>query len=1164
MRKIYLILSLAFLFLLGCENHLEMTLPEGPQGEQGPQGEDGLSAFDLWKIFYQKGPNATFEDFMNSLRGKDGKDGAVPIIGANGNWYINGVDTNIPAEGKDGKDGKDGVTPEIGSNGNWWIGGKDTGIRAEGRDGYTPKIGYNGNWWINGSDTGFPAIGKDGKDGVDGITPQIGYNGNWWIDGQDTGVPVTGKDGKPGIDGITPTIGSNGNWYIDDCDTGVPARGQDGKDGKDGITPNIGANGNWYIDGDDTGVPAKGVDGVTPQIGGNGNWYINGQDTGVPARGKDGKDGVDGVTPHIGGNGNWYINGQDTGVPAKGITPIIGGNGNWYIDGRDTGVPARGKDGVDGVTPHIGGNGNWYVGSYDTGVPAKGVTPFVGGNGNWYIDGVDTGVPATGADGIDGATPQIGESGNWVIDGCDTGIPAVGKDGKDGVCCEITIGYNGNWWIDGEDTGKKAVGEDGKDGVTPEIVIGWNGNWFINGVDTGVRAVGKDGKDGLDGIDGVSPTVGSNGNWYIGDFDTGVPAKGADGIDGHTPEIGSNGNWWINGEDSGIPAQGKDGSDGKDGVDGKTSYELWKEAVDAGDMTNKDGSQYTGGNSWEAFLKWLQGGDVSVLHQYWLSQGNTGDLQAFIEALFDCHCDGVTIIVFAPNDCLNLDIDNNIAAIPNATLTVGTEPGAKVQITGNGVTTQDKTVAAGDSEVKFTIPRTAEDQFVLITVTLPGGETSDQITKSARIPALKFIELESATIVKVEGEEKDIATITFKEEPIELYINGTLVYDPVNGVKNNWEVSADKKTFTKTYTRAASPYPITVKGIGDDNGCSIFTNLLEVPQLTPVEINGDIEVAVGECDATLTLKGTKGMTVTAKTSFNNETLVMDEGPEGVYTVKVPRRFTQYTVAVSAAKAGAGTVNKTVQIKDQALLPTPFTYEFTTANSLDPVVKGTFTNPNSKNIEITFSRNLRNTGSGNPRLPWTDGANDVNDTKTVTVPANGSVTLEFLKNVADDFSTGRYTLYFETTSFCGLPYKNNYSVQNQTDFSHGFRKVGEEGGDDGSGYPGGGGSNPYDPDYDVPTLNPGEESTHTIFEVWITDAIPNSYAQFLLNTKDGFRSIWGGSKKVDENGHIRILVKMHNDDVAIANGGIGEIKLSKAKTSTEFFHTKKLVNVQLPV
>lgn len=46
-------------------------------------------------------------------------------------------------DGKDGKDGKDGETPqvEIGSNGNWFVNGKDTGVPATGQDGKTPKIG---------------------------------------------------------------------------------------------------------------------------------------------------------------------------------------------------------------------------------------------------------------------------------------------------------------------------------------------------------------------------------------------------------------------------------------------------------------------------------------------------------------------------------------------------------------------------------------------------------------------------------------------------------------------------------------------------------------------------------------------------------------------------------------------------------------------------------------------------------------------------------------------------------------------------------------------------------------------------------------------------------------------------------------------------------------
>lgn len=54
----------------------------------------------------------------------------------------------------------------------------------KGANGETPEIGANGNWWINGVDTGILARGIDGKT----IIPEIGINGNWWVDGVDTGV----------------------------------------------------------------------------------------------------------------------------------------------------------------------------------------------------------------------------------------------------------------------------------------------------------------------------------------------------------------------------------------------------------------------------------------------------------------------------------------------------------------------------------------------------------------------------------------------------------------------------------------------------------------------------------------------------------------------------------------------------------------------------------------------------------------------------------------------------------------------------------------------------------------------------------------------------------------------------------------------------------------
>ena len=280
---------------LSCDNELHMLFPEGPagksayevwveevlngtidwpedrtdvnnfflylKGEDGKNGADGQSAYELWLAEVEKGlenphnpghewpkDQTDMNDFWYYLSGADGQNGVTPNIGDNGNWWIGGEDTGIPAKGKDGADGEDGATPVIGENGNWWIGGVDTGVPAtgaDGEDGATPEIGENGNWWIDGEDTGIPAKGQDGQDGEDGddgVTPHIGDNGNWWIGNVDTGVPAKGQDGKPGDDGQMPdiTIGENGNWYINGEDTGVPAQGKDGNNGDDGQP---GANG---------------------------------------------------------------------------------------------------------------------------------------------------------------------------------------------------------------------------------------------------------------------------------------------------------------------------------------------------------------------------------------------------------------------------------------------------------------------------------------------------------------------------------------------------------------------------------------------------------------------------------------------------------------------------------------------------------------------------------------------------------------------------------------------------------------------------------------------------------------------------------------------------------------------------------------------------------
>ena len=256
MLKHFLLSIFCSVIFLSCDNELHMLFPEGPagmsayevwveevlagnidwpedrtdvnnfflylKGEDGKNGSNGKSAYELWLEEVARGldnphnpghewpkDQTDLNDFWYYLSEADGENGVTPNIGENGNWWINGEDTGIPAQGKDGQNG---ATPVIGENGNWWIGGVDTGVPAYGEDGATPEIGSNGNWWIDGVDTGIPAQGKDGQDGQDGEMPNItiGSNGNWYINGEDTGVPAQGKDGQDGNDGNDGEPGTNG------------------------------------------------------------------------------------------------------------------------------------------------------------------------------------------------------------------------------------------------------------------------------------------------------------------------------------------------------------------------------------------------------------------------------------------------------------------------------------------------------------------------------------------------------------------------------------------------------------------------------------------------------------------------------------------------------------------------------------------------------------------------------------------------------------------------------------------------------------------------------------------------------------------------------------------------------------------------------------------
>lgn len=259
-------------------------------------------------------------------------------------------------QGIQGEPGKDGHTPEvkIGENGNWIIDGVDTEISAKGVQGETG----NGIEKIELTDT---------KENVDTYTI-------FFTDGTTTTFTVTngvdgeqGIQGEPGKDGHTPTIeiGENGNRIIDGVDSKIKAEGKDGLDGNtilngtNNPTNDLGKDGDFYINTSNWDVFLKE----------NGEWISKGclkgyTGVGIKTIEKTGSEGnvdIYTITYSDGTTTNFSVtNGADgeqgiQGEPGEdGHTPIIeiGENGHWIIDKVDTGISAIGKDGEDGKSAY--------------------------------------------------------------------------------------------------------------------------------------------------------------------------------------------------------------------------------------------------------------------------------------------------------------------------------------------------------------------------------------------------------------------------------------------------------------------------------------------------------------------------------------------------------------------------------------------------------------------------------------------------------------------------------------------------------------------------------------------------------------------------------------------------------------------------------------------
>ena len=148
-------------------------------------------------------------------KGDKGDPGDTPTIGSNGNWWIGGVDTGIPATGSSGSDGADGSDGKDGQDGK---DGKDGKDGEDGKDGLTPYIGSNGNWWIGTTDTGIKAAGTNGADGKDGANGKNGTNG---------------KDGADGVGIADIKLNENGELIVTLTDSTVKNLGK--VKGEDGV-----------------------------------------------------------------------------------------------------------------------------------------------------------------------------------------------------------------------------------------------------------------------------------------------------------------------------------------------------------------------------------------------------------------------------------------------------------------------------------------------------------------------------------------------------------------------------------------------------------------------------------------------------------------------------------------------------------------------------------------------------------------------------------------------------------------------------------------------------------------------------------------------------------------------------------------------------------------
>ncbi len=200
---------------------------KGDSGKDGSDGKDGVGissvvktssgSVDTYTVTYTDGSTYEFtvtngQDGQPGVQGEKGDDGHTPIItiGENGDWYIDGQDTGMKAQGPQGDKGADGRSVASIEK-----------TSSDGRvDTYTITYtdGSTSSFTVTNGEDG--AQGIQGEPGTDGHTPtiSIGENGDWFIDGVDSGISAKGEKGDAGVSVTKAYIDDNGDLICEMSD----------------------------------------------------------------------------------------------------------------------------------------------------------------------------------------------------------------------------------------------------------------------------------------------------------------------------------------------------------------------------------------------------------------------------------------------------------------------------------------------------------------------------------------------------------------------------------------------------------------------------------------------------------------------------------------------------------------------------------------------------------------------------------------------------------------------------------------------------------------------------------------------------------------------------------------------------------------------------------